>query len=73
MKTISVLLAILCFSLIFLIGILTNILREEKGGSKIEKKPYSFSRFQLWLWTLILSPAFVLNWGFNYPDDPGYM
>ena len=52
----------------------TDILREVKTlkvdsvtGEKIKndkKAPYSFSRFQLWLWTLIIGPTFVLNWGF---------
>jgi len=73
MKTISILLAIICFAIILLVGILTDILREAKNetvNKKVEEKPYSFSRFQLWLWTLILGPAFILNWGFVNPGVP---
>lgn len=60
LKIISVILAIICFSIALLVAFRTNLLRETNSDTS----PYSFSRFQLWLWTLIISPAFVLNWGF---------
>ena len=63
---ISILLAIICIAIILLVGILTNLLRETNDTGK----PYSFSRFQLWLWTLVISPAFVLNWGFSAVNEP---
>ena len=62
---ISIILAIGCMIIIIMVGILTDLLREAGGQT-----PYSFSRFQLWLWTLVISPAFVLNWGFNNNHEP---
>jgi hypothetical protein len=78
---ISIILAILCFITILLIGVITNILREaiippkipetnDKIPEPVKKKAYSFSRFQLWLWTLIIGPRFVLNWGFVNDMQP---
>ena len=63
---ISVILAISCVFIIFLIGIKTDLLKESNESGKA----YSFSRFQLWLWTITISPAFVLNWGFYALSDP---
>jgi hypothetical protein len=65
-KVISIILAVACAGIIILIGIKTNLLRE----SHIDDSPYSFSRFQLWLWTLVISPLFILNWGFRSQAIP---
>lgn len=66
LKAISIVLAIVCAGIIVLIGTKTNLLRESNNPNS----PYSFSRFQLWLWTLVISPLFILNWGFNSPTEP---
>ena len=65
-KVISVILAVVCAGAIVLIGIKTNLLRESSSNDS----PYSFSRFQLWIWTLVISPLFILNWGFNAQTVP---
>jgi len=66
---ISIILSITCFIIILLVGILTQILRE---GYRPDAAlaPFSFSRVQLWLWTLIIIPIFALNWGFVNPTKP---
>lgn len=66
LNSISIILAIFCAGIIVLIGIKTNLLRESHDTNS----PYSFSRFQLWLWTLVISPLFILNWGFNSQTEP---
>jgi hypothetical protein len=58
-SAISIILSISCFIVILLVGLLTSILRATKEITS----PYSFSRFQLWLWTLIIIPIFSLKWG----------
>lgn len=65
-KILSMFFSGMAFITILLFGILTDLLREAYNN----KNPYSFSRFQLWLWTLIIAPAFILNWGFQVPDLP---
>jgi hypothetical protein len=56
--------------LISLIGIYvaygTNILRESNGDTS----PFSLSKFQLWLWTVVICPIFTLHWGFHFLKDP---
>jgi hypothetical protein len=59
---ISIVLALSLFLMSIFIGVKTNILKEGQF--------YSFSRFQLWLWTSVISPAFMFRWGANYPDVP---
>lgn len=63
---ISIILAISVFLMILIVGVTTNILKETIGNEKQnqDEYPYSFSKFQLWVWTLILIPLFVLHWGF---------
>ncbi|MES2111261.1 MAG: hypothetical protein V4577_21075 [Bacteroidota bacterium] len=56
---ISIALAIICFAALLLFGLFSNILREAGNGT-----PYSFSKLQLWLWSIVIIPAFSLNWGF---------
>jgi hypothetical protein len=66
LSIISIVLAILSFAFILLIGIYTNLLREVNDTAR----PYSFSRFQLWAWTMVICPTFVLNWGFSELHEP---
>ena len=63
---ISIVLAVISFVVVFVLGIKTNLLKEEKGG----EMPYSFRKFQLWLWTLVLIPCFSLYWGFSADHIP---
>jgi len=66
LKVISIILAVACAGALVLIGIKTNLLKE----SQTADSPYSFSRFQLWLWTLVIGPLFILNWGFQSQTVP---
>jgi hypothetical protein len=63
-EIISILLAITSFLLILIVGLRSDLLKESNQPGK----PYSFHKFQLWVWTLIICPAFSLHWGFNTPD-----
>ncbi|MGX5852463.1 hypothetical protein ACWKW6_02415 [Dyadobacter jiangsuensis] len=65
METISVILAILIFALISYIGITKDVLRSNGPNT-----PFSFHKFQAWLWTLVICPGFALNWGFLNEDTP---
>ncbi|MDZ7646714.1 MAG: hypothetical protein U5K54_05755 [Cytophagales bacterium] len=58
---ISIALAIGLFVLSIYFAFKANILKEGDY--------YSFSRFQLWLWTTVIAPAFMLRWGAHYPTD----
>jgi len=62
-KMISIVIAIIFVLFIFLVGIKTELLRETSKSDA----PYSFSRVQLWLWTIVIAPCFSLNWGFKIP------
>lgn len=53
-------LAIACFAAILLVGFKSNLLKESNEAGK----PYSFHKFQLWIWTLVILPAFILHWGY---------
>lgn len=55
--------AVLIFGFILFIGLKTDILKVSKEGATANNRQYSFSRFQLWLWTLTICPCFVLFWG----------
>jgi hypothetical protein len=63
---ISIIVAIVIFAICAFVAFMTTLLRETNSKTS----PYSFSRFQLWLWTLIICPAFVLNWGFKNTNLP---
>ena len=63
-QIISIILAIVCAGLILFVGIKTDLLRE-KSTTPGTEGCYSFSRFQFWLWTLVICPIFVLFWGFS--------
>lgn len=60
---VSVILAVLVAILILFIAVKTDILKA--GGAHT---PYSFSKFQLLLWTLVICPLFAVHWGFHYAD-----
>lgn len=71
-QTLSVILAISAFVAIIAVGFGTSILREKPSFEPKEKKspkdkertyPLSFSRTQLWLWSLVIIPCFILYWG----------
>ncbi|NHE56423.1 hypothetical protein [Cyclobacterium plantarum] len=63
---ISIMVAVVVVAICCFVAIMTTLLRE----SSSKTSPYSFSRCQLWLWTLIICPAFVLNWGFKNTNLP---
>ncbi len=60
-QIISILAAIVVFAVVLILGFKTKLLREKD----LPDSPYSLSKFQLWLWTLILGPAFILHWGYH--------
>jgi len=62
---ISIILAVICFASTMILGFFTDILH----GSGIDS-PYSFSKSQLWLWTMVIIPAFILHWGFGKDAYP---
>ena len=57
----SIIAAIVVFAVVLILGFKTQLLREKD----LPDSPYSLSKFQLWLWTLILGPAFILHWGYH--------
>lgn len=65
---ISICMAVICMGLIIFIGYSTDLLREQKSAEQ-SNPPYSFSRFQFWLWTLTICPIYVIYWG-QHPDAP---
>ena len=63
-QIISIFLAIACAGIILFLGIKTDLLREKSTETETQGC-FSFSRFQFWLWTLVICPVFVLFWGFS--------
>ncbi len=63
-ETLSIILAIVLFLFIAVTGFATDILKEQNTDIKKDSK-YSFHRFQLWIWTLVICPVFTLHWGYN--------
>lgn len=61
-QIISIIVAIVVLVIILLVGFLTTLLRETNDRTKA----YSFSRFQLFLWTMTIVPIFSVHWGFRY-------
>lgn len=59
-KIIAIGLAIACFLFILILGLKSYLLQEAGAPGK----PYSFHKFQLWIWTLVILPAFILHWGY---------
>jgi hypothetical protein len=68
---ISIALAVISFGTIFYLGIKTDLLHSAPAvvGDSTHR-PYSFSRFQLWAWTLVICPVFALFWGFSAELTP---
>lgn len=62
-QVISIILAIVCFGIILYVGLKTDLLRA-KTTTETTTGCYSFGRFQLWIWTLVIAPIFTLYWGF---------
>ncbi|NVK64963.1 MAG: hypothetical protein HWE22_10270 [Flavobacteriales bacterium] len=62
---ISIAVAIIAFGIILYIGLKTDILKESVPKLQLKDRMYSLGRFQLWVWTLIICPLFLLYWGFN--------
>lgn len=66
-RVFSGILAALGFLLIGVIPLFdmgNDLLREGPRVGAIVK-PYSFARFQIWLWTMVIVPAFCIHWGFS--------
>ncbi|HEX6180183.1 MAG TPA: hypothetical protein VFZ47_03010, partial [Chitinophagaceae bacterium] len=63
-QIISIILAVASFLALLIVGVRTDLLREAPG------KPYSFRKFQLWIWSTIICPLFSLHWGFHSSDVP---
>ncbi len=63
---ISVTLAIISFGIILYFGLKTGILRESVPNIQLKSRMFSMGRFQLWVWTLVICPVFILFWGFSY-------
>lgn len=63
-NTVSIILAIVVTIIMLLDVALTPLLREspDQLPAAPAKPPFSFSRFQLFLWTLVIAPLFVLHW-----------
>ncbi|PHR30814.1 MAG: hypothetical protein COA38_09750 [Fluviicola sp.] len=62
---ISIALAIITFGIILYIGLKTDIIRESIPNLQVKDRMFSLGRFQLWIWTLVICPVFILYWGFN--------
>lgn len=62
---ISIALAIITFGTILYIGLKTDILRESVPNVQLKNRMFSLGRFQLWVWTLVICPVFILFWGFT--------
>src|SRR5579863_8475003 len=62
---VSIILAIVVILIMMLAATLTQLLREspDTPPTAPAKPPFSFSRFQLFLWTLVIVPLFALHWG----------
>ncbi len=58
-KVISIIIASVSFILMVVLSFTTDILRHNGPTS-----PYSFSRLQLLLWSIVICPVFVLYWGY---------
>lgn len=62
---ISIAMALIAFGIILYIGLKTDILRESVPKLQLKERMFSLGRFQLWVWTLVICPLFLLYWGFN--------
>lgn len=64
-EIISITLALITFGIILYVGLKTGILRESIPNVEMKDRMFSLGRFQLWVWTLIICPVFILFWGYN--------
>jgi len=64
-EIISISLAVITFLTILYLGLKTDILRENIPNVEAKNRMYSLGRFQLWIWTLVICPVFILYWGFS--------
>lgn len=62
---ISISLAVIVFGIILYVGLKTDVLRESIPNFEMKNRPFSLGRTQLWIWTLIVCPIFILFWGYN--------
>jgi hypothetical protein len=62
---VSIILASVVTIIMVVVAATTELLRESPSvqQSPPVTPPYSFSRFQLFLWTLVIVPLFALGWG----------
>ncbi|MFT5780480.1 MAG: hypothetical protein ACI837_003442 [Crocinitomicaceae bacterium] len=68
---IGISLAVISFGAVLYLGLKTNLLHTAPiATGDTTHRPYSFSRFQLWLWTLVICPVFALFWGFSAELTP---
>ena len=63
---ISIALSVISFGIILYVGLKTDVLRESVPNVHLKDRMFSMGRFQLWIWTLIICPVFILYWGFSY-------
>lgn len=63
---ISIALSVISFGIILYVGLKTDVLRESVPNVHLQDRMFSMGRFQLWIWTLIICPVFILYWGFSY-------
>lgn len=62
---ISIVVAVITFSVILYVGLKLGVLRESIPNIQLKDRMFSLGRFQLWVWTLVICPIFVLYWGFS--------
>lgn len=63
---ISIALSVISFGIILYVGLKTDVLRESVPNVQLKDRMFSMGRFQLWIWTLVICPVFILYWGFSY-------
>lgn len=64
-EIISISLAVITFGIILYIGLKTDVLRESIPNVPMKDRMFSLGRFQLWIWTLVICPIFILFWGYS--------
>ncbi|MDG1333475.1 MAG: hypothetical protein P8P74_14155 [Crocinitomicaceae bacterium] len=64
-EIISISLSVITFGIIFYLGLKTDILRESIPNVEMKNRMFSLGRFQLWIWTLVVCPIFILFWGYS--------
>lgn len=64
-EIISISLAVITFAIILYVGLKMGVLRESIPNVEMKNRMFSLGRFQLWIWTLVVCPIFILFWGFS--------